>query len=335
MSQLRMLTICVAVGVGLAAAAPARADDFYKGKTINLIIATATGGGYDTYARLIARHLGRHVPGEPTIVAQNMPGAAGIRAANYLYAAAPKDGTAIGMLDQATHLDRVLGTPGLTADAARFNWIGRILSNSAVLYAWHLAKVKRIEDALTSELIVATSGSASRLNWTVLNNVVGTRLKLITGYQGSSDSRLAMIRGEIDALSQPWPVLKVEGEQLLRDRQINLLLQTGADKHPELAHVPRMIDLARTDQDKALLTLFSSPSTIGRSIAAPPDVPAERVKALREAFNATLRDPALIEEVRRLKLELDPLDGAALQAAIAGSAAAPEVVARARRVAER
>jgi tripartite-type tricarboxylate transporter receptor subunit TctC len=326
-----MLMICVA----LVLAAPARADDFYKGKTINLVIATTTGGGYDTYARLIGRHLGRHIPGEPTIVAQNMPGAAGIRAANYLCAAAPKDGTAIGMLDQATHLDQVLGTPGLTADATRFNWIGRILSNSAVLYAWHLAKVKRIEDALTSELIVATSGSASRLNWTVLNNVVGTRLKLITGYQGSSDSRLAMMRGEIDALSQPWPVLKVEGEQLLRDRQINLLLQTGADKHPELTHVPRMIDLARTDEDKVLLTLFSSPSTIGRSIAAPPNVPAERIKLLREAFNATIRDPALIEEARRLKLELDPLDGAALQAAIAGVNATPDTIARARRVAER
>jgi tripartite-type tricarboxylate transporter receptor subunit TctC len=328
---LRTLTI----GVALVLAAPALADDVYKGKTINLIIATATGGGYDTYARLLARHLGRHIPGEPTIVAQNMPGAAGIRAANYLYAAAPKDGTAIGMLDQATHLDQVLGTPGLTADATRFNWIGRILSNSAVLYAWHLAKVKRIEDALSNQLIVATSGSASRLNWTVLNNVVGTRLKLITGYQGSSDSRLAMMRGEIDALSQPWPVLKVEGEQLLREQQINLLLQTGADKHPELTHVPRMIDLAKTAEDRTLLTLFSSPSTIGRSIAAPPSVPSERVTVLREAFNATVRDPALIEEARRLKLELDPLDGAALQAAIAGTAAAPELVARARRVAER
>ena len=184
-------------------------------------------------------------------------------------------------------------------------------------------------------MIVATSGSASRLNWTVLNNVVGTRLKLITGYQGSSDSRLAMMRGEIDALSQPWPVLKVEGEQLLREQQITLLLQTGADKHPELTHVPRMIDLAKTAEDRTLLTLFSSPSTIGRSIAAPPSVPSERVTVLREAFNATVRDPALIEEARRLKLELDPLDGAALQAAIASVNATPEMIARARRVAER
>src|SRR5215475_9880883 len=333
----RMLTrwLLVIAGLVLALAAPARADDFYKGKSISLVIATATGGGYDTYARLVARHLGRHISGQPIIVPQNMPGAAGIRAANYLYAAAPKDGTAIGMLDQATYLDQVLGTPGLTADATRLNWIGRILSNSAVLYAWHLAKVKRIEDALTQELIVSTSGAASRLNWTVLNNVVGTKLKLITGYQGSSDSRLAMIRGEVDALSQPWPVLKVEAEQLLRDKQINLLLQTGADKHPDLPQVPRMIDLAKTDDDKVLLALFSSPSTIGRSLTAPPGVPTERVTTLREAFTATIRDPALIEEAQRLKLELDPLDGVALQTAITGTSVAPEVVARARRVAER
>jgi tripartite-type tricarboxylate transporter receptor subunit TctC len=333
----RLLTRCVLVAAALmpALAAPARTDDFYRGKSISLVIATATGGGYDTYARLVARHLGRHLPGQPAIVPQNMPGAAGIRAANYLYAAAPKDGTAIGMLDQATYLDQILGTPGLTADATRLNWIGRILSNSAVLYAWHLAKVKRIEDALTQELIVSTSGAASRLNWTVLNNVVGTRLKIITGYQGSSDSRLAMIRGEVDALSQPWPVLKVEAEQLLRDRQINLLLQTGADKHPQLAHIPNMIDLAKSEDDRTLLSLFSSPSTIGRSLAAPPGVPPERVVMLRDAFTATIQDAALIEEARRLKLELDPLDGAALQAAIAGTSVAPEVVARARRVAER
>ena len=330
-------TAAVALLAVQAIAAPAQADDeFFKGKTINFIIATASGGGYDTYSRLIARHLGRHLPGQPAVVPQNMPGAAGIRAANYLYSVAPKDGTAIGMLDQATYLDRVLGTPGLTADAAHFNWIGRILSNSAVLYAWHLAQVKRIEDAFAHELIVSTSGAASRLNWTVLNNLLGTRFKIITGYQGTNDGRLAMMRGEVDALSQPWPVLKVEGEQLLRERQINLLLQTGADKHPELAHVPRMIDLARMEEDKLLLALFSSPSTIGRSVAAPPGVPPERLKTLRDAFAAAIRDPALIEEAGKLRLALDPLDGEALQAVIAKSGAvSPDLIARARRVAER
>jgi tripartite-type tricarboxylate transporter receptor subunit TctC len=311
-------------------------DDFYKGKNINFIIGTAPGGGYDAYSRLIARHIGKHLPGQPSVVPQNMPGAAGIRAANYLYNVAPKDGTVIGMVDQAVYLDQILGTAGLNVDATKLNWIGRILSNSAVLYARQGAAVKKIEDVFTHELIVSTSGAASRLNWTVLNSLLGMKFKIIPGYQGSNDSRMALVRGEVDALSQPWPVLKVEGEQLLRDKQINLLLQTGADKHPELPHVPRMIDLAKNEEDKVLLALFASPSTIGRSVTAPPDIPAERVQALRQAFMAAIHDPALIDEVKRLKLELDPLDGEALQANIAGTGAvSPDLIARARRAAEK
>jgi tripartite-type tricarboxylate transporter receptor subunit TctC len=240
------------------------------------------------------------------------------------------------MVDQAVYLDQILGTAGLNVDATKLNWIGRILSNSAVLYARQEAAVKKIEDVFTHELIVSTSGAASRLNWTVLNNLVGTRFKIIPGYQGSNDSRMALVRGEVDALSQPWPVLKVEGEQLLRDKQINLLLQTAADKHPELPQVPRMIDLAKNEEDRVLLALFASPSTIGRSVTAPPGIPAERVQALRQAFIAAIRDPALIDEVNRLKLELDPLDGKALQANIAGSGAvSADLITRARHVAEK
>jgi len=303
---------------------------------ISISLSGRPGGGYDAYSRLIARHIGKHLSGQPSVVPQNMPGAAGIRAANYLYNVAPKDGTVIGMVDQAVYLDQILGTAGLNVDATKLNWIGRILSNSAVLYARQGATVKKIEDVFTHELIVSTSGAASRLNWTVLNSLLGMKFKIIPGYQGSNDSRMALVRGEVDALSQPWPVLKVEGEQLLRDKQINLLLQTGADKHPELPQVPRMIDLAKNAEDKVLLALFASPSTIGRSVTAPPGIPAERVQALRQAFIAAIHDPALIDEVKRLKLELDPLDGEALQANIAGTGAvSPDLIARARRAAEK
>ena len=306
-------------------------DEFYKGRTVNFIVPTATGGGYDAYSRLIARHLGAHLPGQPSVVVQNMPGAAGIRAANYLYNVAPKDGSVIGMMDQAIYLDQILGTPGLTADATRLNWIGRLITNSAVLYARQTAAVKTIEDVFSHELIVSTSGSASKLNWTVLNNLLGTKFKIITGYKGTNDSRMAMMRGEVDALSQPWSVLKVDGEQLLRDKQINLLLQTGIQKHADLPRVPRMVDLARNPEQKTLLELFSSPSAIGRAVAAPPDVPADRVTALRQAFMAAIHDPALIEDVKRLKLELDPLDGAALQAVVNGSGGvSAALIARAR-----
>jgi tripartite-type tricarboxylate transporter receptor subunit TctC len=317
--------------------APVRADDdFFKGKTVNFIVSTTPGGGYDTYSRLIARHIGRFLPGGPNVVVQYMPGAGGMRAANFLFNSAPRDGTTLAMLDQAVQLDHVLGTAGLSADPARFNWIGRLLSNSAVLYARHDAPVKKIEDAFAGELVVATSGTSSRLNWIVLNNVVGTRMKLITGYAGTTNSRLAMMRGEVDALSQPWAVLKVEGEQLLRERQINLLLQSGAQKNAELMHVPRMIDLTKNDDDRTLLMLFSSPSTIGRSVVAPPGLPAERVATLRRAFTAALADAAFRDEAQKLKLDIEPLDGTELQANIAMVArAAPELVARARRVAER
>ena len=195
----------LALAAVLLALAPARADDpFYKGKTISLIIASNTSGGYDTYGRILARHLPSHLAGNPTIVPQNMPGAGGIRAANYLYSVAPKDGTVFGIFDQAMFLDQLLGIPGLRGDVRQFNWIGRLVSNSSVLFAWHTAAVKKIEDAFTHELIVAAPGSNSRLNWTALNALTGTKLKLLTGYEGPATAKIAMERGEVEALSLPW-----------------------------------------------------------------------------------------------------------------------------------
>src|SRR5262245_10925682 len=179
-ARIRIAALGVLVAQGMAS--PGWADDeFFKGKTINFVIATAPGGGYDTYSRLISRHIGRFRPGHPSVVVTTRPGAAGMRAANYLYNVRPKDGTVIAVLDHAVHLDHILGTAGLSADPATFNWIGRILSNSAVLYAWHTAQVKKIEDVFSHELIVSTSGTASRLAWSVLNNVLGTKFKMVNG----------------------------------------------------------------------------------------------------------------------------------------------------------
>lgn len=313
----------------------AQAQDFYKGKTVTFVIGTAPGGGYDTYSRLIAAHIGKHLPGQPNVVAQNMPGAAMIRATNYLYNEAPRDGTVIGMIDQAMYLNQILGVAQLKADVTKFNWIGRLISNSAVLYAWHTAPVKKIEDTYTHELVVSTSGAASRMNWLLLDNLLGMKLKLINGYQGSSDSRLALERGEVEALSQPWPVLKVENPEWLRDKKITLLLQTGADKNAELPQVPRMIDLARNDGERALLQLFSSPSTVGRSVTAPPGLPAERVRELRQGFMEALKDPAFLAQAKKANLELDPLPGEELQAAITGTGdLPPDLVAKARAIVE-
>src|SRR5262245_7624056 len=219
MFWLAALTALLPMNAG--AAAP---DGFYKGRSITFIIGSAAGGGYDTYGRLLASHLGEHLEGRPSVVVQNMPGAGSIRAANYLYNLAPKDGTTIGMLDEAIYLNQVLGTPELKADATKFNWIGRILANSAVLFARRESSVQKIEDVFDKELIVSTSGTASKLNWTVLKNALGMKFTLISGYQGSNDGMLAMIRGEVDALSMPWSLLRDREARGIREGVVRRLV---------------------------------------------------------------------------------------------------------------
>jgi tripartite-type tricarboxylate transporter receptor subunit TctC len=354
-----MRRICVSLWLAVLAPGPfADAADFYKDRTITFIIGSAPGGGYDTYSRLVASHLGRHIAGQPTIVPQNVPGAGSIRAANYLYNVAPKDGTAIGMVDEAILLNQILGaqepnteaaklswfggilrqitgTQETKTDAVKFSWIGRILANSAILFARREAKVQKIEEAIDKELIVSASGTASKLNWTVLKNAFGMKFKIVSGYQGSNESLLALMRGEADALSMPWSILRNTGAELIRDKKINLLLQTGAEMDADLANVPRMIDLARNDDERKLLELFASPSMIGRSVLAPPGVSMERVSELRRAFMAMTQDPTFLGDLKKARLELSPLSGEQLQAAVAAMGDFPEwLIERARRVSE-
>ena len=310
------------------------ADGYYKNKSVTFIIGSAPGGGYDTYSRLIASHIGQHLEGRPSVIPQNMPGAGSIRAANYLYNAARKDGTTIGMLDQAIYLYQILGTPDLKIDAVKFQWIGRILRNSAVLFARREARVQKIADVFDKELIVSASGTASRLNWAVLKNTLGMKFTLIQGYQGTGDSMLALERGEVDALSVEWPILRITGQPLIREGKINLLLQTGLEKEADL-QIPRMIDLARNEDERKLLELFSSPSVIGRSVVAPPGTPPERVAELRGAFMATIQDESFLADVRRTGLLISPLPGNELQAAVAKQGDfPPALIARARRAAD-
>ena len=232
---IRRAAMVLAIVAGAAVLdAPLRGDDFYKGKSIWLIIASNTSGGYDTCGRILARHLGAHLAGNPTIVPQNMPGAGGIRSANYIYNIAAKDGTVFGIFDQAVFLDQLLGVPGLRGDVRQFNWVGRLASNSSVLFAWHTAAVKKIEDAFSHELIVAAPGSNSRLNWTALNALTGTKLKLLTGYEGPATAKIAMERGEVEALSLPWGVLREEnpGMAARRRRSTSASDRPGEERGP-------------------------------------------------------------------------------------------------------
>jgi tripartite-type tricarboxylate transporter receptor subunit TctC len=300
------------------AASPAAADDpFYKGKTISLIIGSNTSGGYDTYGRLLARHMGKHIGGHPGFVVQNMPGAGGLRSANHLYNVAAKDGTVMGIFDQAVFLDQLLGAGTLRGDVKQFNWIGRMIGNSAVLFAWHTAKVKSAADAFKDELIVAAPGSSSRLNWNALNALAGTKLKLLTGYEGPATAKIAMERGEVEALSLPWGVLQAENPEWLRDNKINLILQTGIEKNRTLPDLPRMVDLAKSEDNRKVLEIFATSSVVGRSFLAPPGVPKERVDELRSAFMAMVKDADFLADIAKLNFDLEPMAGAELQAFIA------------------
>ena len=318
----------------LALPTQARADDpFYKGKSITLIIGSNASGGYDTYGRLLARHLGNHLPGHPSFVVQNMPGAGGIRSANHLYNVAAKDGLVIGIFDQAVFLDQLLGVAGLQLDVRKFNWVGRMIANSAVLFAWHTAQVKKIEDAFTHELIVAASGSSSRLNWTALNAIAGTKFKLLTGYEGPASAKIAMERGEVEALSLPWPVLRNENQEWLAQKKVNLLLQTGLEKNADLPDLPRMVDLGKTEDDRRLLELFTASSVVGRAFAAPPGVPQARVDELRQAFTTMVKAPDFLADLDRIKFDLEPMSGTDLRAFFAKADYPPALIERAKTIA--
>ena len=319
--------LCLAMA---AVGGPAHGQNAHATK-INLVVASEVGGGYDTYGRLVAAHISRHLPGQPTVIPQNMPGASGIRAANYLFNLAPKDGSALGILDQAVVLDKILGKSELMLEPAQFNWVGRIAGNNAILFASSTATVKKIDDARSHELIVSASGASAKLRWVILKSVIGLHAQIISSYKGTNDARLAMQRGEIDALSMPWSVLKAQEAPALRDKTINLLMQTGFEKAPDLPDVPRMLDLATNDDDRRLIALFCSPDAIGRSVAAPPGLPAQEVTELRRAFTATVKDPAFLKDIQKLNLELDPLTGEELQTlVISNSQLAPELIKRAR-----
>jgi tripartite-type tricarboxylate transporter receptor subunit TctC len=322
------------LALALTASAASAADPFYQGKTITLIIGSNTSGGYDTYGRLLARHMGKHIPGNPAFVVQNMPGAGGYLSANHLYNVAAKDGTAIGIFDQAVALNQHLGASTLRGDVTKFNWIGRLTGNSAVLFAWHTAKVKTAADARKDELIVAAPGSSSRLNWTALNALAGTKLKLLTGYKGPASAKIAMERGEVEAMSLPWPVLRAENPEWLREKKINLLLQTGLEKNSTLPDLPRMVDLASNEDNHKVLEIFASSSVVGRSFTAPPDVPKERVDALRAAFTAMTKDPEFLADIKKLNFNLEPMSGAELQAFIAKDYPAA-LVAQAKEIAQK
>lgn len=292
---------------------------FFEGKVVTLYIGYGAGGGYDTYARLIANHLGRHIPGKPTMVARNVPGAGSITLANQLYATMPKDGTAIGMIGDVLALKQALGEKGIKFKAQEFNWIGRAADSNPLLIVWHTSPVRTFEDAkrIAIPIGVPGAGSATTLNLTAINNILGTKFSLISGYGGSAEIKLALERGEVQGTgSVLWELLKTQHKDWLDQKKIRILYQVAIQKQPDLPDVPSIIELGQNNEERQLLKLFSSYTVVGRSILAPPGTPSDRVAALRSAFDAMIKDPAYRKELESRNLESGYMSGADLQAFI-------------------
>jgi tripartite-type tricarboxylate transporter receptor subunit TctC len=287
-------------------------SDFYHGKTVSIAVSTSAGGDYDQRARLLARHMDKHLPGQPKIIVQNMPGAGGLKAANWLYNIALKDGTALGSLGQNMPMTQVLGGKGVEFDLRQCVWIGNTMSSPMVPVSWYTSPVKTIYDALKTELVIGGTGAgASSVQVPqMLNNLLGTKFKIIAGYPGGNELYLGMERGEIAGrATQNWAGWKSQRPDWIRDKKINLLAQSGMKRHPELPDVPLLIDLAKTAEDKQVLELFLAGDDIARPIIAPPKVPDDRIAALRTAFDATMTDKGFLDDAAKGKIEIEPASG--------------------------
>jgi tripartite-type tricarboxylate transporter receptor subunit TctC len=307
--------------------AHAQAVDF-AGKTITIYIGYTAGGSYDLYGRLVSRHLGAHLPGRPTVVAENMPGAGSLKAANYLYKVAPHDGTALGVVVESTALEQALSNPAAQYDAAKFTYVGRVATSNNIFMMWHTAKSQTIEDAKKRETIMAGTGPGSIAETIpkLLNAFLGTKYKLISGYPASTEAMLAMERGEVEGSSSSWAAVKVGKQDWLRDKKIRIFLQTTPERVADLPDTPSLGEIGDTPEAKQVFALYSSGSAIGRAVIGPPGIPADRVAALRAGFDAMVKDPDFVADVQKLNVELDPLPGAAVAQLVEKTLAVPAAV---------
>jgi tripartite-type tricarboxylate transporter receptor subunit TctC len=310
--------VSIAFAATLAAGNPAGAqtpEQFYAGKTVDVIIGYPPAGSNDTYARALARHIGKHIPGKPTVVPKNMPGAGSFLAVNNVYNISPKDGTVIAIGAPTTALDEKLGSQGVRFKTAELNWIGRIDSLINMVFMWHTSKVKTFADAQKYEVTLSGTGAGSTVSIypTVMNNVLGTKFKLIMGYKGSAAAQLAVERGEVEGHSTSWTAVKVGHPDWYPTKKISILVQFGLKRHPELPEVPTAVELARNDEERQIISAILAASEIGTAFFTTPGAPGDRVAALRRAFDATMKDPEFVADAQKIKLTLGPLAGEELQ----------------------
>jgi tripartite-type tricarboxylate transporter receptor subunit TctC len=329
--RVRRFVVAAALVLG-ALSSGADAEDFYRDKQIRLVVGTDAGGDHDFSARLVARHLFRHIPGTPQILVQNMPGAASMSAANYLYNAAPQDGTVIAALVSTIPHGQIFGDKNVKFDVTRFHWIGSPSSSVDLIVSWQGAVTSLAEAKRQPVLVGATTrSSAGGTEAALANNLIGTRFKLVTGYKGGNEIDLAMERGEVQGRAgQSWNGWKATRPDWVRDGKLTLLVQIGLARAADLAQVPLLTELASDQQQRQILGLYSDAVALGRPLLVGPEVPAERVAILRTAFQAMIADPLFREDAARAGAAIEPVMGEELQAIVARMLAAPrDIVAKA------
>lgn len=284
-------------------------EAFYKTKTIELYVGTDPGGGYDLYGRLVARYMGKHVPGSPTMIVKNMPGAGHLRMTNWVYGAAARDGTVLATAPQSVAIEQLLGTEGVQYDARQFSWIGRVAPVVEVTYTWHTSPTKNLSDAQKRETVMGGSGAASPTVFYLkaLNQLAGTNFKIIPAYPSNAETNLAMQRGEVEGGSKAWASMKVDNGDWLREKKVNILVQYATARDADLPDVPLMMELGRTEEERQALNLFAMGNAMGRSIMATPAIPADRLSALQKAFVESMRDPELLSFTQEKKIDVGPI----------------------------
>jgi tripartite-type tricarboxylate transporter receptor subunit TctC len=294
--------------------------EFYKGRTVELYIAYSAGGGYDLYARMVARHIGRHIPGNPQVVPKNMEGAGGLRLANWLYSAAPRDGTVIGATSRNIAFEPLIGNKGAQYDSRQFGWLGSANDEVSTCVSWHTSGIATINDALNKELIIGSINAADDTYQypRLINNTLGTKFKIVTGYPGNNDISVAMERGEVlGRCGWSWSSVKSTRLAWVEEKKINILLQVSLAKHPDLPNVPLIMDLAKSDEQRQMFRLIFARQVMGRPFQSTPGVPPDRLQALQKAFMDTMKDKAFLAEADKQRFEITPVSGAAIEALVA------------------
>jgi tripartite-type tricarboxylate transporter receptor subunit TctC len=319
----------VVVATLTVAAVPASSADFYKDKTIAIVVGSAAGGSYDAYARLVARHLGRFIPGNPSVLVRNMPGAASVLAAHHVYDVAPKDGTTLGAPLNTVPMTQLLEPAKVNFDCAKFNWIGAVASPPNVLATWHTSGVKTLDDAKKKETLIGatTPGTTMEMYPLLADNLFGTKFKVVTGYKGGAEINIAMERGEVQGRgANTYIAYRFQNADWIRDGKLNFIFQMTLERDPSLADTPTLLEYAKTDEQRRIISLMATTETIGRSLMAPPGLPTERVALLRSALMETVKDKRFLADADKAQLDISPVPGDKLQAMVADIVSTPKPI---------